>query len=93
MKTLLVPLTTFMFLDVITTAIGLSKGLIESNPVINILYISLPFPLFVLAFSLIKIGALGIVYFLYKYTKLDLILILGIGLSLVVFINNVLLLT
>ncbi|WP_338598788.1 DUF5658 family protein [Sulfolobus tengchongensis] len=92
MKTLLVPLTTFMTLDVITTALGLSKGLTESNPIINALYSSLPFPLFILSFLLIKVGVLGVIYFLYKYTKLDIVLILGIGISLIVFINNILLL-
>ncbi|ACP39105.1 DUF5658 family protein [Saccharolobus islandicus] len=93
MKTLLVPLTTFMMLDVITTALGLFKGLMESNPIINALYSSLPFPIFVVVFLLIKVGVLGLIYVLYKYTKLDLVLILGIGISLIVFINNVFLIS
>ncbi|QGA55383.1 hypothetical protein GFS03_12775 [Sulfolobus sp. E5-1-F] len=93
MKTLLVPLTTFMMLDVVTTALGLSRGLIESNPLINALYSSLPFPIFVMVFLLMKVGVLALIYILYKYTKLDLVLILGIGISLIVFINNVLLIS
>nr|WP_231918341.1 DUF5658 family protein [Saccharolobus solfataricus] len=80
-------------LDVITTALGLSRGLVESNPLINALYSSLPFPVFIAIFLLIKIGILGLIYLLYKYTKLDLVIILGIGISFIVFINNILLIS
>ncbi|WP_231961292.1 hypothetical protein [Saccharolobus sp. A20] len=61
----------------------------ESNPLINALYSTLPLPLFIIAFLIIKVGVIGVIYFLYKYTKLDLVLIFGIGISLIVFINNI----
>ncbi len=88
-QALLFPLSALMSLDILTTVIGLSKGLTESNPLINALYSSLPLPLFIITFLLIKIGVIGIIYFLYKYTKIDLVLIFGIGISLIVLINNV----
>ncbi|MEM0034465.1 MAG: hypothetical protein QW232_07275 [Saccharolobus sp.] len=64
----------------------------EGNPLIANLYSLLPFPLFILSFILIKVGLLGLIYLLYKFTKIDLMLILGIGVSLIVFINNIFLL-
>ncbi|AAY81059.1 DUF5658 family protein [Sulfolobus acidocaldarius] len=85
---LIYPLSTLMTLDVLTTVIGLSKGLVEGNPLISGLYSTLPFSLFVVIFLLIKVGVLGAVYMLYKYTKMDMVLLVGTGISLIVLINN-----
>lgn len=87
-KSFLLSLVTFFSLsDIITTYIGLSKGLVEGNFILS----SLPSPMMFVLMSLLKITVIGLSYILLKKGYILPVILVAIIMGFVV-LNNLLLL-